>query len=109
MKTSSTDVKAEEDFCKFIYFNQCNYTDAFNLILYNQLFKQAQRNDNLKQGEVNLKIAAAEARALEFYELVQLKESIKTMTFEDLEREVAAHFREIVNSLNTPEETKDGE
>ena len=106
MKTPTKDVKAEEDFCKFIYFNQGNYTDAFNEILYNQLFKQAKRNDKLK---INLKIAAAEARALEFYELVQLKESIKTMTFEDLEREAAAHFREIVNSLNTPEETKDGE
>ena len=109
MKTSTKDVKVEEDFCKFIIFNQSQYADAFNLILYNQLYKQAQRNDRLKLPEVNLKIAATETRALQFYKLVGLKERIKTTTYEDLEREAATHFREIINRLNNSEETKGGE
>ena len=31
------------------------------------------------------------------------------MTYKDLEREAATHFREIINRLNTSEETKGGE
>ena len=51
-------------FWKCIKFNEEEYTDAFNVILYNQFYKQAQRNYNLKLSEVNLKIATTETRAL---------------------------------------------
>lgn len=102
-----------EAFAEFIYYDQAKYIDAFNQILYNQLLKQAKRNDEVKLQVVDEKIIETEVEAMTFYEKINSQvsgdadsadnfvEIILLSLYETLKRELVSNFESHVYQIET--------
>ena len=67
---SKKQVQIESDFHKIIKYETGWFVDAFNQVLYNQLLRQSQRNDDLLFLEIHKKIKQTEEDALSFYDQI---------------------------------------